>query len=195
MRETVSDEVLIRRIAARDAQALEQLYDRYERPAYAFVFRMVKDVMAAEEVVQEMFVRIWNIADRIDTDGGRGKVSTWMFAVARNLAIDWLRKRGSKPLEALEYDEWERVKGQVEQETTEHAVERKLLGEQLKAALEELNEDQKQVLEWIYYKGYTQQEVADHERIPLGTVKSRVRLALNQLRKRFDEFVREGVWP
>ena len=191
MPESISDEMLIGLIAKRDSTALEQLYDRYERPVYAFVIRMVKDAMAAEEVVQELFVRIWNAAHGLDPDKGQGKISTWIFAIARNLAIDWLRKRGRRPIEAHEEEALERV---TESISTEQVVEERMLGEQMKAAIRDLKDEQKQVLELIYYKGYTQQEIASQHDIPLGTVKSRVRLALRQLRKRFEEAGREGAW-
>jgi RNA polymerase sigma-70 factor (ECF subfamily) len=184
MQETLPDDILLQKIAIRDEDALEQLYDRYERPIYAFALRIVQDAMAAEEVVQELFVRVWNTASRIDADGRKGKISTWMFAVARNLAIDRLRKQGRQPVGSLESEVWERLSDS--EESTELTVEHKLLGQQLKEAIHELQSDQKQVLEWIYYMGYTQQEVAERHQIPLGTVKSRVRLALKALRGRFE---------
>jgi RNA polymerase sigma factor (sigma-70 family) len=184
MQETLPDDILLQKIAIRDEDALEQLYDRYERPIYAFALRIVQDAMAAEEVVQELFVRVWNTASRIDADGRKGKISTWMFAVARNLAIDRLRKQGRQLVGSLESEVWERLSDS--EESTELTVEHKLLGQQLKEAIHELQSDQKQVLEWIYYMGYTQQEVAERHQIPLGTVKSRVRLALKALRGRFE---------
>ncbi|WP_419872232.1 RNA polymerase sigma factor [Candidatus Pristimantibacillus sp. PTI5] len=192
MGESASDELLIQKIAERDSAALEQLYDRYERQVYSFVFRIVKDTMAAEEVVQELFIRVWNSAGRLRTDESAGKISSWMFTIARNLSVDWLRKQGRKPLEAREEGALER---EAAPQTTEQEVEQKLLGEQMKEALGELNEDQKQVVELIYFMGYTQQEVSQNHDIPLGTVKSRVRLALNQLRKKFESGMKEGVRP
>lgn len=92
-----------------------------------------------------------------------------------------------------------REEGALEREaapqTIEQEVEHKLLGEQMKEALGELNEDQKQVVELIYFMGYTQQEVSQNHNIPLGTVKSRVRLALSQLRKKFESGMKEGARP
>lgn len=192
MGESASDELLIQKIAERDSAALEQLYDRYERQVYSFIFRIVKDTMAAEEVVQELFIRVWNSAGRLLTDESAGKISSWMFTIARNLSVDWLRKQGRKPLEAREEGALER---EAAPQTTEQEVEHKLLGEQMKEALGELNEDQKQVVELIYFMGYTQQEVSQNHDIPLGTVKSRVRLALSQLRKKFESGMKEGVRP
>ncbi|MGO4546133.1 RNA polymerase sigma factor [Paenibacillus sp. 2TAB23] len=192
MGESASDERLIRLIAERDSAALEQLYDRYERQVYAFVFRIVRDAMAAEEVVQELFIRVWNSAGRLRTDEAAGKISSWIFTIARNLSIDWLRKHGRKPLETKEEGALEREAAPY---STEQEVEHKMLGEQMKEALGELNEDQKQVVELIYFMGYTQQEVSQRHDIPLGTVKSRVRLALTQLRKKFDSTWKEGASP
>ncbi|WP_139997041.1 RNA polymerase sigma factor [Paenibacillus paridis] len=192
MGEPATDELLIRKIANRDSAALEQLYDRYERQIYSFVYRIVKDAMAAEEVVQELFIRVWNSAERLDTGEAAGKISSWMFTIARNLSVDWIRKQGRKPLEASEDGVLERV---AASKSTEQEVEHKMLGEQMQEALCELNEEQKQVVDLIYFKGYTQQEVSLNQDIPLGTVKSRVRLALKQLRKRFETTRKEGVWP
>ncbi|WP_138752345.1 RNA polymerase sigma factor [Paenibacillus sinopodophylli] len=192
MVEKASDELLIQQIAERDSAALELLYDRYERQIYAFVYRMVRDAMAAEEVVQELFIRVWNSASKLRTDEAAGKISSWLFTIARNLSVDWLRKHGRKPLEAQEEGVLER---EASSHSTEQEVEHKMLGEQMKEALGELNEDQKQVVELIYFMGYTQQEVSQRHDIPLGTVKSRVRLALTQLRKKFETTWKEGVSP
>ncbi|KQO01472.1 RNA polymerase subunit sigma-24 [Paenibacillus sp. Leaf72] len=188
--EPTSDEYLIQQIARQDASALEQLYDRYERPVYSFVYRMLKDAMASEEVVQELFVRIWNAASRVEAEEASGKISTWIFAIARNLAIDWIRKQERRPQQVQGEMILERT---VDPLITEQVVEDRMLGEKMKEAIGQLNDDQKQVVEWIYYMGYTQQEVADKHQIPLGTVKSRVRLALRQLRKRFEHTWKEGV--
>lgn len=192
LQESKPDDILLQKIALRDPDALEQLYDRYERPIYAFALRMVKDAMVAEEIVQELFVRIWNSASRIETGGSKGKISTWMFAITRNLAIDRIRKQGRQPEDPVESEVWERM--QSDETSTEFTVENKLLGQQLKKAIDDLQSDQKQVLEWIYYMGYTQQEVADTHQIPLGTVKSRVRLALKALRGRFDMWKEEMTY-
>ncbi|ASS66270.1 MULTISPECIES: sigma-70 family RNA polymerase sigma factor [unclassified Paenibacillus] len=190
MSETAWEEQLLQRIAAKDSDALEQLYDRYERPVYAFVYRIVGDVMASEEIVQELFFKVWNHAESFDLNRRTGKVSTWMFTLARNLSIDWIRKRDRRPAASGSEEDWQGVK---DPETTEQAAMDRLMAEHVKEALAELNEEQKRVLEWVYYGGYTQQEISELHHIPLGTVKSRVRLALRQLRKSLGEVWREGV--
>ncbi|MDF2959982.1 MAG: subfamily polymerase sigma-24 subunit [Paenibacillus sp.] len=187
MNGTVTDQELMKLIKDRNEEALKRLYDRYERPVYVFVNRMVRDVMMAEEVVQELFLRIWNAAERYD--GNQGKLTNWMFTLARNIAIDLLRKKRIRtPRHLVEPEQLQFVAD--ERSHTETEVESKWIGEQIKSALEGLNKDQKQVVEWIYYQGYTQQEVSDRHSIPLGTVKSRVRLALKQLQQRLSDVVR-----
>jgi RNA polymerase sigma-70 factor (ECF subfamily) len=180
----------LRRIAeSRDASALEQLYDRYEKPIYAFAYRILQDAMAAEEAVQELFSRVWNKPDRYDPS--QGKLSTWLFALTRNIAVDMLRRRGSRlPSMTVE----QRTLTEVPDETADTAeqVHRKLIGEHIRDALRELNPDQRQAIEYIYFQGLSQQEMAERFDIPLGTIKSRVRLALKQLRRRFAGWNEEG---
>jgi len=178
--DTTDDKQLIQLIAQKDSNALEMLYDRYEQVIYSFAYQIVKDSMAAEEVMQELFLRVWNNAGQIDF--GKGKLLTWMFAVTRNLAIDHLRKRSSRlPQQSADSADM----GQIQDHTTltEDIVELQMAGEQIRDALQGLSRDQQQVMDMIYYQGYTQQEVANLAAIPLGTVKGRVRLAMKQLHK------------
>ncbi|MDO3408573.1 sigma-70 family RNA polymerase sigma factor [Saccharibacillus sp. CPCC 101409] len=183
MNEQAEDLRLIRRIADRDAGALEQLYDAYERSVYAFAYRLLNDAMTAEEAVQELFLRIWNNAERYDSS--HGKLSTWMFALTRNISIDLIRRRSARAAAVPVEDE--HLNAVVDEASdTELAVERTLEGENIRAALNELNDEQQQVIDLIYYQGLTQQEVSTRCEIPLGTVKSRVRLALKQLQRRLS---------
>ncbi|MCU6790693.1 MULTISPECIES: RNA polymerase sigma factor [Paenibacillus] len=178
------DQELMKRISAKDEEALKQLYDHYEKPIYSFAYRMVRDAMMSEEIVQELFLRIWQTAERFD--GAQGKLTSWMFTLTRNITIDLLRKKRSRtPHSMAEPDQLQFVAD--ERMNTELNVEKKWVGEQVKAALDDLNEDQKKVVEWIYYQGYTHQEVSDMYAIPLGTVKSRVRLAMKQLQRRLSD--------
>ncbi|SFM14786.1 RNA polymerase sigma-70 factor, ECF subfamily [Paenibacillus sp. 1_12] len=178
------DQELMKRIAAKDEEALKQLYDHYEKPIYSFAYRMVRDAMMSEEIVQELFLRIWNTAERFD--GTQGKLTSWMFTLTRNITIDLLRKKRSRtPQSMAEPDQLQFVAD--ERMNTELDVEKKWVGEQVKAALDDLNEDQKKVVEWIYYQGFTHQEVSDMHAIPLGTVKSRVRLAMKQLQRHLSD--------
>jgi RNA polymerase sigma factor (sigma-70 family) len=187
---TRTDQELMQLIKAKEEEALKQLYDRYEKPIYAFAYRMVRDQMMAEEIVQELFLRIWNAAERYE--GGSGKLTSWMFTLTRNITIDLLRKKRSRtPQQTAQEEQLQWVAD--ERMDTASEVELRWLGEQVKAALQDLNKDQQQVMEWIYYQGYTHQEVAERHEIPLGTVKSRVRLALKQLGHRLAHLGKEGI--
>jgi RNA polymerase sigma factor (sigma-70 family) len=185
-----SDLDLMKRIIGKDASALELLYSRYERVMYSFAYRIVKDAMAAEEVVQELFMRIWKSAERYDLR--EGKISTWLFAITRNIAIDVLRKQKSRmPVPPANEEKLQLVI--AENADTEEMVELQWMGEQVRSALDKLNEEQQEVIELIYYQGYTHQDVSNIQSIPLGTVKSRVRLALHHLRAKLPNLGKEGI--
>ncbi|ANE48125.1 RNA polymerase sigma24 factor [Paenibacillus swuensis] len=191
MIDRLADTDLLERIAAKDAEALQQLYDRYEKPVYAFAYRMVKDAMQAEEIVQELFFRIWNAAEHYDP--AQGKWTTWMFTLTRNIAIDGLRKKENRTVKQM--TEPEKLQQYADRNTnTEAEIENKLIGEEVRAALQSLNKDQQQVIEMIYFGGYTQQEVSSQQEIPLGTVKSRVRLAIKQLKQILTSGGKEEAW-
>ncbi len=179
--DVADDGQLMELIRQKDPAALEMLYDRYEGMIYSFAYRIVKDSMAAEEVMQELFMRIWKNAEQYDS--AKGKLSTWMFTVTRNIAIDQLRKKNSGvPQQPAGSEELQQVRDTGTM--TEDMVELMMVGEQVREALQELSRDQQQVVDLIYYQGLTQQEVAIRVAVPLGTVKSRVRLAMKQLQKR-----------
>jgi RNA polymerase sigma factor (sigma-70 family) len=187
MNDSMPDQELMKLIAARDEEALSKLYERYEKPIYSFAYRMVKDSMMSEEIVQELFLRIWNTAERFDST--QGKLTSWLFTLTRNITIDLLRKKRSRTPQSMAGPD-QLLSVADERMNTEVAVEKKWVGEQVKAALDDLNDEQKKVVEWIYYQGYTHQEVSDMHAIPLGTVKSRVRLAMKQLQRRLSDGVR-----
>ncbi|MFB9328282.1 RNA polymerase sigma factor [Paenibacillus aurantiacus] len=176
------DEVqIMRRIAERDSKALEWLYDRYEQAVYSFAYRFVGDAMLAEEIVQELFMRIWNHAKPFDPS--QGKLSTWIFAITRNIAIDQLRRKQNRTAKQTEDTELFAAIPD-ERMNPEEEASKNLMAEIVKDAVKELNEEQRNVLDWIYFQGLTHQEISAGKGIPLGTVKSRLRLALKQLRTR-----------
>lgn len=187
---TIDDRQFMQLIIQKDAAAFEELYDRYDKWVYHFAFRIVKDSVAAEEIMQELFLRIWHQAEHFDHN--QDKLSTWMFMITRNIAIDHLRSRGSRILEpSVESDPAYLI--QDESSLTEEILEMRAIGEQVRVALQELSVDQQQVMEMIYYQGFTQHEVAEIVSIPLVTVKSRVRLAMKQLQQRLSHWGRRGL--
>jgi RNA polymerase sigma-70 factor (ECF subfamily) len=155
---------------------MEVLYDRLSRQAFGLAYRMLGDSAAAEDVVQEAFLSVWRGAERIDT--ARGKLQSLVLTVVHNRAIDVLRSRkgGRKdlPLEpavelSSEGDFTERVAAAVD-------------GEVVRNALGSLPDDQRQAVELAYYGGLTHTEIAERLGVPLGTVKGRLRLALDKMR-------------
>jgi RNA polymerase sigma-70 factor (ECF subfamily) len=171
------DRNLVERLQRRDPQALAELYDRYGRLAYSLILRVVRDTGVAEDLLQETFLRVWNRAQSLDAE--KGSVGPWLLAVARNRAIDYLRSTTG------------RARNTLETETTEHPalytdMEKDLLrsdkARQVKAAMEKLSANQRQVIELAYFEGLSQTEMADRLRQPLGTVKTWVRAALKTLR-------------
>ncbi|SDI47826.1 RNA polymerase sigma factor [Natribacillus halophilus] len=187
--EEPSEQQLIEQIVNKDPQALEQLYHRYERPIYAFAYRLVGEEMMAEEVMQELFLRVWNSAYRYDSD--KAKFSTWMFTLTRNISIDLIRKKGRRVSDHPVEDQTLQTVKDTSQNVEEH-MEDQMLADDIKEALQALNGQQQDIVEWIYFQGYTQQEVADTYAIPLGTVKSRARLALKNLQKHMAPNQKEG---
>lgn len=190
MNGTRTDQELMMQIVNKDADALKFLYDKYEKPIYAFAYRIVQDAMMAEEVVQELFLRIWKAAERYDAD--HGKLTSWMFTLTRNIAIDLLRKKQNRTnVQTTETEQLNRIPDSGK--STEEVALEGWRGQEIREALHALSPDQKQVVDLIYYQGYTQQEVSDQQAIPLGTVKSRVRLALKQLRGRLAGVGKEEI--
>jgi RNA polymerase sigma factor (sigma-70 family) len=190
MIERLEDLQLMKLIADKQTHALEQLYDRYDNAIYSFAYQIVKDIMMAEEVVQELFLRVWKYAERYDSS--HGKLSTWLFTLTRNIAIDILRKKQNRTGQQLA--EQQRLNPIPDsRKAIEEQVESNRIGEQVMQALQLLSDEQKSIVEWIYYQGLTQQEVADRYAIPLGTVKSRVKLAMGQLKQRLENVVERGI--
>jgi len=189
MSDELTDLELMKRITRKDSIALQLIYERYERPIYTFAYRIVKDAMLAEEVIQELFLRIWNAAEKYDEN--QGKLSNWMFTLTRNIAIDGLRRRQVRTSQqVVEPEQLNRTPDDATD--TANTVEAKVIGEQVREAMRSLTPDQHKVVELIYFGGYTQQEVSQNCDIPLGTVKSRVRLAMKALKLQLEGIGEEG---
>ncbi len=183
---TLSDEQLMSRTAAGDEAAFEQLYDRYAAKVMGFIYKIVQDQGAAAEILQELFIRLWD--RRKQYNSSKARFTTWMFGIARNMAIDRLRrmKRRPAPVESeAEMEQMERAADAGQNVAQE--VSNRLRYQQLTTAVQALPEDQRRVIEQAYFGGLTRQEIATTMNIPLGTVHSRARLALKKLGQLLEE--------
>ena len=168
-------------VAGGDSDALAQLFKRYSGAVFSLAYRMLNDREGAEELLNEAFVRVWRQAPSFDAH--KGKFSTWLMSVARNLGIDQLRSRRARPLRAdpLTPDDPELdpvdEDADVERDVW-HAERRRLI----RQALRELPPAQRQAVELAYFEGLTQAEISTRLGDPLGTTKTRVRLGLQKLR-------------
>ena len=178
----LDDQTLVALIIQARAEALSELYDRYGRLVYSLALHTVGDRATAEEVTQDVFLRVWQRARQYRAD--RAKVSTWLTSITRHRAIDQLRRRGSRPEQhsvgwAQIPPEWEpAVNG------PESAVSLGMERERVRAAIASLPQEQQQVLALAYFQGLSQSQIAEATGLPLGTVKTRIRLGMQKLRER-----------
>lgn len=172
----INEDHLVTRIQAKESDAFSYLYDNYCGAIYGIIFRIINDEDVAEEVLQDSFLKFWGKIDQYDSS--KGRLFTWMANISRNLSIDKLRSKEIK-----------KVAKTSNIETYVSGIERAHLNEQhvdtigLKEALSSLREEEKFILEMAYFKGYTQSEISDEFDLPLGTVKTRLRMGMKNLRK------------
>ncbi len=175
MPEYDEDAELLHRIAEHDTESLRALYDRYGTILFGMVYRMLGDRQLAEDCIQEVFVTAWRNAGRYDSR--RASVTTWLFAIARNKAVDALRSRSRRRADPLPED-WSSDESPDAAEIAAAAEH----SESIAAALAELSEPQREVLSLAYFEGLTHAEISERLAVPLGTVKGRIRLALERMR-------------
>ncbi|MCF8243921.1 MAG: sigma-70 family RNA polymerase sigma factor [Saprospiraceae bacterium] len=173
------DAELVSMLQSGNQEAFGKLYDNYSALVFGTIVRIVEDGREAENLLQDCFIKVWLNIGRYDVQ--KGRLATWMINIARNTAIDFTRskyysqKRKNQNLENFVGNESGKSYSQPAMET---------LG--LRQMVEKLNPACRQVIEWMYFEGYTQQEIAENFGIPLGTVKSRTRLAIKTLRAYFE---------
>jgi len=175
----VPDSALIERMMAGDEAALSTLYDRYSAMLFGMLMRILRDQQAAEEVLQDMFLQLWRNAAQFDAK--RGSLPAWLMVIGRNRAIS--RLRGRRDREVLEEEEGDYANTFASGQNIEDEAVRAELARNISAALEQLPAEQKQAVELAYFEGMTQSEIANRTGTPLGTVKTRVRTAMQTLRQ------------
>jgi RNA polymerase sigma-70 factor (ECF subfamily) len=179
-----NDEELIHAIIEGKSSALGELYDRYGRLVYSLSYQVVGDSSTAEEITQEVFLQVWNKAGTYQSL--QGKVVTWLTSVARHKAIDSLRRKGARPEGHQIGFETEEELDLVDPVGVEDQVENSQRSQAIRRAIAHLPPDQQRALSLAYFKGMTHQEVADLIGEPLGTVKTRIRLAMLKLRQMLE---------
>lgn len=156
-----------------------RLYDDYSGLLFGIILRIVGDSEDAENLLQDCFIKVWQNMDQYDPS--KGKLATWLINIARNTAIDFTRSKYFN--QRLKNQNIENLVGQ-DREAVVSAAYEDTLG--LRQLVEKLSAGCRQIIEWMYFDGYTQQEISDSFDIPLGTVKSRTRSALKELRKYYE---------
>jgi RNA polymerase sigma-70 factor, ECF subfamily len=169
---------LLARLQRREPEALAELYDRYGGMVYRLILRMVRDQGIAEDLVQETFLRVWNRVGGFDT--GRGAVGPWLLTVARNRAVDYLRYKQRRSESSLDLNEAEHPALFADMRSDQLNFD---LARHIKRALDQLNPKQREAIELAYFEGMSQTEIARRMDQPLGTVKTWMRRALEQMRE------------
>lgn len=169
---------LIQALASGDEQALARIYDAHGAAVYALALRITRTPADAEEVTQEVFLQAWRSAARFDAD--RGSLAAWLLVMARTRALDRLRREKRRPAESTEPSAFERIPNaspgvDVIAVTNQEAA-------RTRAALAALPREQREAVELAYFEGLTHSEIAARTAQPLGTVKTRIRSAMQQLR-------------
>jgi RNA polymerase sigma-70 factor, ECF subfamily len=174
------DLALIGAIAQRDSRALEMLYDRYSAMVYRMALRILKSPEQAEDIVQEVFWRVWRRSESFERE--RGRVAQWVFGIAHNLCIDELRRIRARPTpvyEDVDHPVIQRLADeQIDVPASAWSSERRRM---IVEALRHLPQTQRQAVEMAFFGEMSHQEIANRLDRPLGTIKTRVRLGLHKL--------------
>jgi RNA polymerase sigma-70 factor (ECF subfamily) len=172
------ESAIVEKLCSRDPAGLAAAYDRYGGTAYSLILRITRNAGASEDLLQELFLRVWNRS--ADFDSTRGNLGVWILAIARNMAIDYLRSaqvRFHSRIRPIEQTDYSAISYKP------YGAETKLDNTRIVSeAFSTLNEKQRRVLEMAYFEGFSQAEIASKLAEPLGTVKSWMRSALARLR-------------
>lgn len=171
-----NEELLVIGLQSRQTTALKTIYEKYSSALFGVITRIVNDDHLAEDILQEAFLKIWNNAESYEAS--KGRLFTWMMNICRNTAIDKMRSKGYKTSkktssdETVLYENPTKIYDDIKPDT---------IG--IKDLVNKLKPEWKELVDLIYFKGYTHQEVADELNMPLGTVKTRLRSAILTLRQ------------
>jgi RNA polymerase sigma-70 factor (ECF subfamily) len=187
--DALSDEQCMTRLDGPEVEAaLAQLYDRYGRTVFGVGLKMLGDRSLAEELIQEVFLKVWRSSNTFDP--ARGGFSTWLFRVTRSVALDLYRKRAHRVNPVLEEDS--RIAAMRDRSAgPQEIVDESWLSWRVSMALDELDAPHREVIELAYFGGLSQREISLRTGVPLGTVKTRTASAFRSLR---EELSLEDAW-
>lgn len=171
---TYSEPELVNLLKEQSNEAFNYLYDNYSGALFTIINQIVPDRDTTDDVLQEVFVNIWRKIEMYDSE--KGRLFTWMLNIARNAAIDKVRSKGYKNLQknqSISETVYENIEGNVNPAASDVG---------LKKVLTKLKEEYRTLIDLSYFQGFTHEEIAKMLGIPLGTVKTRIRTALSQLR-------------
>ncbi|HEY5368714.1 MAG TPA: sigma-70 family RNA polymerase sigma factor [Hanamia sp.] len=171
-----SEEDLVVLLKSGDESAFSYLYDHYSGALNGIIYKMINDTAMAEDILQEAFVKIWNNFSSYDST--KGRLFTWMLNITRNLAIDTIRSKGYKKQSKIQSSEI--AVGNVSNNINENE---RFDGLGIRKQVTLLKEDQKRIIDLAYFEGFTQNEISQQLGIPLGTVKTRMRAAMSELKR------------
>ena len=177
----LADEDLISLVEAADAEAFATLYDRHSRAAFSLAYRMMGERQASEDLMQDAFLKVWRSASSYRAE--RGSVRTWILSIVHNGGIDQIRSQASRrrTQDKIEASAPRSQPSEAFAETLRNSQR-----DQVREALDTLPPEQLKILELAYFSGYTHVEISDLLRLPLGTVKGRMRLGLKKIRDYFE---------
>lgn len=176
-KQTYTQDELIPLIRARDQKAFSYLYDNYSRALFGVIQAIVNDTEESEDVLQKTFLKIWN--NFPSYDAGKGRLYTWMLNIARNLAIDTTRSKHEKIKSKIQSTSQNVYK--YENNLLVNDLTHESIG--LKSILDNLKVEHREIIDMAYFEGYTQEEISKKLNMPLGSVKTRVRQAIQRLRE------------
>jgi RNA polymerase sigma-70 factor (ECF subfamily) len=184
----LADEEAMQLVQDGNPRAFELIYDRHGGAAFSLAYRMVGNRVTAEDITQEAFLSIWR--SRLRYDQARGSVRTWVLGIVHNRAIDALRRnvvhdRRRETMEGVEERHEARERTDVE-------VARREEARSLRTALDTLPDDQRRTIELAYFGGFSHSQIADLLNEPIGTVKGRMRLGLEKMRRQLSEGIAQG---
>lgn len=179
---------LLRKISSKDASALSELYDIHSKYLYTIIYYILRDEAEAEDLLQEVFIQIWEKIDSYDKT--LGNPLAWLTRVTRNKSIDRIRSKSFKNRSSeTDIERFFDLSEDSKSSNPENVSTMNQEKIEITNALKLLNDNQRDLIEFAYFRGYSQSELAEYFNIPLGTVKTRMRAAMMTLREKLQKLI------